>query len=192
MRVLVVDTETGGLDPKKHSLLSIGAVWLEEGGTLGKRFRVNITYPEYIVTSEALTINKIDLTQHSGIREYKAFEEFVKFLDLPTCDCGNKEKIVLAGNNVHFDASFLRAWLSPWFGPELPFFSHRYLDLTTLIYQKYFSGEWKETLNLQGVLDHYGLTNEAPHTALGDAVATAKALSMMLYGHVIELSEELF
>lgn len=182
MRFLVVDTETGGLDPDRHSLLQVGAVWLEVGGKLGEQFNVNITRSDYVVTSEALAVNKIDLSKHQGMDVWQAYEAFVKFLDLPDCRCKKQEKIILAGNNVHFDAAFLKCWLDPWFS-EMPF-SHRYLDLTSLVYQKYITGEWTETMSLAGVLAFYGLNNDAPHTALGDAVATAKALSMMLYGKV--------
>lgn len=49
-RLLFIDTETGGLDPHKHSLLTIGVVvWDEKLGELYS--------DEYAVFSDTYTIN---------------------------------------------------------------------------------------------------------------------------------------
>jgi DNA polymerase-3 subunit epsilon len=41
MRFLVIDTETGGLQPEMHSILSLGAVVWDDG-ILGEEFEVLI------------------------------------------------------------------------------------------------------------------------------------------------------
>lgn len=175
MNYLVVDTETGGLDPQKHSLLQIAAVWLRDG-RIGSAIGINIAHDDYVVTQEALKVNNINLAEHTGRTPEGALETFIDFIQPDY-----SEKIILAGNNVHFDADFMKVWMGEKFHH---LFSHRYLDLTSLIYADAETSPWPGGCgyNLEGALKRFNIVNTAPHTALGDAMATAKALSMMLYG----------
>jgi DNA polymerase III epsilon subunit-like protein len=59
-KMLVIDTETGGLDPDVHSLLSIGAaVW--SPGTIVDSIEVFISEDTVAVQPDALRKNHVDL-----------------------------------------------------------------------------------------------------------------------------------
>ena len=57
-KLLFIDTETGGIDCGKHSLLSIGlVVWDNDQGIIDST-EILIKNKEYVVTKEAQRINK--------------------------------------------------------------------------------------------------------------------------------------
>ena len=66
-RLVFIDTETGGTDPHKHSLLSIGiVVWDKTLGIIAeKEYFVKNT--RYYVTKEAQKINKFDRKMHNAV-----------------------------------------------------------------------------------------------------------------------------
>ena len=60
-RLLFIDTETGGVDPNKHSLLSIGlVVWDSYDGLIYEK-EYYVKQREYVITQTARQINKISL-----------------------------------------------------------------------------------------------------------------------------------
>lgn len=81
---------------------------------------------------------------------------------------------ILVGHNVAFDVGRL-AYEYRLAGVELPKF--RMLDTTDLARAV---GVQPKTRKLSGLLDVLGITNTAPHTAFGDALATAQAAIRML------------
>ena len=60
---LFLDTETGGLDPARHSLLTLGLV---VGGPEGVRHSLEILlrHETYDVTGGGMAVNRIDLAKH--------------------------------------------------------------------------------------------------------------------------------
>ncbi len=81
-RVLIIDTETGGLDPSEYSLLSLGAiVW--DDGIPGNEIALAIAEDNIVTEPEAMTINRIDLDAHlaSAMSVHAAVAAFVSFLE---------------------------------------------------------------------------------------------------------------
>src|SRR5215203_1988498 len=125
-RILFIDTETGGLDPLKNSLLSVALVVWQE-------FRIIDTKEIFIddgilnVTSTALEINKIDHKEHKKIslNSREAIKVLDKFLNQ---HFSNDEKITLGGHNINFDVNFLRHFLVSNSYNFSQRFSHRYVD----------------------------------------------------------------
>jgi DNA polymerase-3 subunit epsilon len=76
-RLLFIDTETGGLDPNKHSLLSLAMVIWEDMEIIDSQ-EILINDGILSATKEALSINKIDLEKHkqSAISSDEAFDLF--------------------------------------------------------------------------------------------------------------------
>ena len=106
-RFAFVDTETGGIIPGKHSLLSIGVViWDLEDGIIDKR-EFYIKNKRYIVTKEAQRINKFDRKSHNEVAEEPkiVIEKLLSFLYKYFPD---DTFIPLAGHNVQFDINFLK------------------------------------------------------------------------------------
>ena len=61
---LAFDTETSGLDPTKHNLLTACFIVLNDNLVEIDRLNLNIKYNEYNITIKAMEINKIDLIKH--------------------------------------------------------------------------------------------------------------------------------
>src|SRR5687768_3005895 len=109
-RLLIIDTETGGIDPSVHSLLSLAAVVWEDG-RLGGSVEILVAEPVISVSPEAMRINRIDLGVHgqkalSTAEAVAAFEAFIRHEFQEAFTCG--ERVVLAGHNVGFDVGFLK------------------------------------------------------------------------------------
>lgn len=174
-KLLIIDTETGGLDSTKNSLLSAAfGVW--QDGELTDTMSVNIKHDVYHVTAKALEINKIDIATWEGHSPKKAksiIEKFVEkhFEDRPT----------VVGQNVHFDINFLTAFFGKAEYDEI--FSHRAIDTATIIRFLNDSG----VTNMKGAwldaaIEYFGIKIEQKdrHTAYGDVIATAAVYNQLL------------
>jgi len=182
-KVIIVDTETGGLDASKHSILSLGAVAVENYKIIDE-FEVLIREPVLHLTPEAMRINKIDILKisHEGVSAWDAVTRFRRYtMDhfMPT------SKANLGGHNIHFDVSFLKRLWS--FGvTELYYdacFSHRIIDTASIIRFLMMSGRIELTsAGLTDACKYFGVTipEGERHTALGDARATANLLIKMM------------
>lgn len=178
-RLLFIDTETGGLDPEKHSLLSLALVVWEDREIMGSQeFLINDGILS--VTQEALAINRIDIGMHrqSAISPPQAVEQMFAFTGkhFPP-----EHKITLAGHNVHFDTRFLGTFLKKNDKEFSNYFSHRVIDTSSILYYLYLSGKIKhKAISSDAAFELFGIEAEGRHTALGDAVATARLFTKLL------------
>lgn len=183
-KLLVIDTETGGLDPFTHSILSLaGVVW--EDGIIKDECEVFIEEEPLVVTSQAMAVNRIDLAVHakraqSPQKALSAFRGFVRGCFLEPSIGG---AIVLVGHNVGLDIGFLKR-LCRLGGIEFEsLFSHRSLDTASILRFLFLLGRVPEsaTSSTGGFeLFHIKVPDELRHTALGDARATAELLTCTL------------
>lgn len=183
-KLLVIDTETGGLDPTMHSILSVGAVvW--DGGRLVDSFEAFIVEPELVVDSRALDVNRIDLDWHRahGLSPVDAIKALQFFLERHFGDPRTSGKIPLAGHNVSFDVGFLKRLYRLGNVNFEEVFSHRVLDTAGIIRflvlaRKLDLPEGSST----EAFKYFDIEIEAGkrHTALGDARATAILLSKLI------------
>jgi len=176
-RLLFIDTETGGLDAYRCSLLSIGAVVWEDG-LLVASMEIFVTEPEIQVDPESQSIHGIDLDwlRAHGLSPIEAVARIEAFIadhfDSPTGPIA----VPIAGHNVAFDVSFLRRLYRLTQRDYDRVFSHRTLDTAGIV----------RFLNIAGILqiegagstaafEHFGIRFEdrRRHSALGDAQATA-------------------
>jgi DNA polymerase III epsilon subunit-like protein len=182
-RMLVFDTETGGIDPMANSILSLGAVVWDDG-VLGAEFEVKIKEPVLSLTIEAMAINKIDLVEHAktALAPAEAMKKFRAFLkkhfkgDLAS-------KVPLVGHNVGFDIGFLKRLckLSDENYEEL--FSHRSTDTAGILRFMALAGRSKLSgAGLDQALAHFNIevNGGLRHTALEDARATAVLLTKLV------------
>lgn len=183
-KMLVIDTETGGLDPQRHSILSLaGVVW--DNGATTNEIEILIVEPEIVADSEALKVNKIDLVQHkrNGVSPAEAMTRFDGFLKEYFGDSPSSEKISLAGHNIYFDVEFLRRLCRLAAFPYDNRFSHRVLDTAAIIRFLILA----KRLPLSGAgateaFDYFGIKFDPHkrHTALEDARATAVLISKLV------------
>jgi DNA polymerase-3 subunit epsilon len=176
-RVVVFDTEAGGLDPLRHSLMSVGFV--DFSGA--HRLEVYVLEPDVQFEPEAMAVNGIDLhwLRANGLSPAEACDRIEAFLD----GLGMGRPLMMAGHNIAFDLAYMRR-LYTLAGRPLPRdFSHRSLDTHTLLYAWACAGRLPpEARSSDGAFKHFGVAPppHLRHTALGDAVATRDLLAHLL------------
>lgn len=186
MKLLVIDTETGGLDPARHSLLSwAGVVWTN--GEIVDSIDFYVSERHIQVEPRAMEINKLDLSEVDffgwspsyAARELDVF--FNKHFGAPT----SSNKIALVGHNVGFDIGFTKRLYRQARRPRFfeQRFSHRTLDTAGILRYLYLAGKIPfNNASLDEGLSYFGIEvpEEDRHTALGDAIATAKLLTALV------------
>jgi DNA polymerase-3 subunit epsilon len=172
--LLFLDTETGGLDPARHSLLSVGLV-VGDGPKVVNSLEILIKHEPYVVSSGGLAVNRIDLVRHSAaaLEPRMALSVLDVFLDqhFPHM-C---KPVILAGHNVAFDRAFLGAFLASQGRALEPRVSHRTVDTHAIAAALRDGGRLPlENLSSTALFAHFGIEvpDERRHTALGDALAT--------------------
>jgi DNA polymerase-3 subunit epsilon len=161
--LIVVDVETTGLDPRRHAVVEVAAVNVATGEHLHFIPRLPSTAG---INFEALRINgyvtrRLYDEQLDDFATSTAYEELFEWLE------GN----TLAGANPAFDAAFLTvAAADHCIAPGWHF---RLADLAA--YAAPLLGLAPTELpGLNTVCDRLNVINTGPHTALGDAIATAE------------------
>ena len=179
---LVVDTETGGLDCEKHSLLSIAGVIWEPRTKLEPIFDLYIREHFINAVPQALKVNKIDLNKvYMGHQPYDAIIKIRKALDEHLG--ADRKPIQLVGHNVSFDLGFIKRLYrhaGQNFGDD---FRDRALDTCSILQFLMISGKadgYRASADLLFKTAGVELKEEDRHTALGDAVATAQSLEVLI------------
>ncbi|KKM45930.1 hypothetical protein LCGC14_1560170 [marine sediment metagenome] len=166
--MIVVDVETGGLDPQNNPLLSIGAVDYDNSDR--EYYGKIAPYLDLEITKEALGVNGINVEEWKENNLLKeTIQEFSDWVGV------NKKNIILAGHNPRFDLDFLKVNFKR---VDISFpFTYRTVDLHTLAYSK-FGG--KEKLTSDRIYELLGMEIEPrPHNALTGAKYETKAFSLL-------------
>lgn len=182
-KLLVFDTETGGLDAQIHSILSLGAVVWDDG-QLMDTFEELIEEPDLVAEPGALEINRINLEQHRlhSVPPVEVMARFTSFLGR-NFDRSNGDRISLVGHNVGFDVSFLRRLCRLAGVAYDDLFSHRVLDTAGITRFLILAG--KLPLTGAGSTEAFEyfkipIQTEKRHSALEDAKATAVLLNCLI------------
>lgn len=182
---IFIDTETGGVDPNKHSLLSIGiCVWNMEDGIVDKK-EIYVKSSNYIVTKHAKTMNKFIEEEHNlnAIEQKLVIKELIafcrKYIPEPYA-------IPIIGHNIQFDVSFLKVLFKSNNKSFNQYFSHRYIDTYSVFKTYVLAGIIKEEIDSSSdAFSYFGIKVKGRHSALGDCVATVE-----LYEKLIELIKQ--
>jgi DNA polymerase-3 subunit epsilon len=183
-KYLVIDTETGGLDPKKNSILSIAGVLWEPGKTVEPVFDLYVKEHFINVEETALKVNKIDMNKvHIADEPYIVVKKIQNALNeyLGT----DRKAIQLVGHNIAFDIAFTKR-LYRHAGLEKEYrndFRDRALDTCSILEFLMLSGKadgYRASADLLFKTAGVELKEEDRHTALGDAVATAQSLEALI------------
>ena len=175
--IIIIDTETGGLDPLTHSILSIGVVsWDGQ-----HREEIFILEPHLSTNPRSMAVNQIDLDQlkQEGCTPREACDRLEAFVNR----ISGGQPIIFAGHNIAFDLAFIRRLYQVSQRPLPTSFSHRSLDTHTLLWTLATLGDIpRSACSSDGAFRHF---NVAPperlrHTALGDALATRELLLAIL------------
>jgi len=177
MRVLVLDTETGGLDPNVESILTLGMCVLE-GDDIIDGTLIKIVEPEINAHPRALAVNGINLDEHrrTGVSPAQAVEQIREFVR----GWGFGRSIVPAGHNVPFDLGFIRRLFRIAGADYSSVFSHRSIDTMAVAGTLALAGRLygQPNIGLDALCKRFGITirSGTTHDALEDARATARLL----------------
>lgn len=181
MHMIIVDSEWSGVDPAKHSILSIGALdFYNPSNQFYGECRV---WDGAHINDEALQVNGFTREQcedRSKMSEAELMKEFIHWGE----QCHNH---TFAGQNVGVDLSFLR---TASFRAKLNWpFAQRVLDLHTLAYFHMLKRGIKppeennrSALNTAAISKYVGIPDEQkPHNALNGAKQAAECFSRLLH-----------
>jgi len=181
---LFLDTETGGLDHTRHSLLTLGMV-VGDGPVRVDQREFQIRHKEYSVTASALGVNKIDLVAHDrhAVDPKDAWQGMQTFL---TNHFAPDTSIILVGHNIAFDRAFLSTFLRSLGADIEEHFSHRSIDTHAVAAALRDAGRIPAhvSLNSSALFDYFNIAIPvgSRHTALGDAITTFE-----LYWRLVDL-----
>ena len=180
-RLLFLDTETGGIDPNKYSLLTIGlVVWDKSRGILYKN-EVCQKLAEYNICDEALNINQFDISKFSEKDILTANEiiDIFNFLKLEYFE--GYSAIPLAGHNIGFDIDFLKLLYEKEKKDFEKDFSYKTVDTFSILQYLIHMGKLPENINNSTkAFEFFNIIVNGRHTALGDSIATAELYSKLL------------
>lgn len=181
--MLVLDIEASGLSAQRDSIVSLGALDLENP--------TNRFYAECRIwdgahfSEEALGVNGFTEAEIKDVNKMSEAELIISFKAW-TQDLKNR---TMAGQNVSFDRDMAQA-AAQRAGIEWNF-AHRTIDTHTLAWMHMVKAglqppldeaHHRSALNLDAVLNYCGIPDEPePHNALTGAMSHAECISRLLY-----------
>ena len=180
--MIVIDTETSGVDTNKNGLISIGAVDFDNPSN--RFYGECYVFENAHIDDDALKINGFneqDIRDTSKMSEKELCEKFIDWTKVPA-------DLTLAGENPSFDRDFLRmAFLRSRMNWP---FAYRTVDLHSVAISYLLSKNIPVParnkhfdFGLDEILEFTGLPeNPLPHHALHDALLEAEAISRLIYG----------
>jgi len=181
--MIIVDVEASGTEPSVHSIVSIGAVDLENPeNRFYKECRI---WDSAHIMDGALEVNgftEAQITDPNKQSEAEIVQEFIEWSQ----HFGDR---TLAGQNPSFDRDMLRhAAIRAHLNWDLPF---RTIDTHTLCFMHIVKAEGippvdaqhrRSSLDLDAILNYCGIPEEPqPHNALTGALCHAEVASRLLY-----------
>lgn len=163
---ILVDVETTGLDPHKHSIIEVSMI-TPEGETFTCECRPRLGSA---IDAEALAVTGTTpgMLEERSVSHTTMVHRLAMFL--------GRSAPILAGQNVHFDLSFLRAAVADLPPHRRPRFSSRVLDLHTLA-----MAAFGQSLNSEQIAMALGLQPEqTAHSAKSGTEWELAALEILL------------
>lgn len=161
--VVVFDTETTGLNPKKDEILSIGAVKVRGNKILtSQKFEVFIK-PTKAIQEESIKIHQIrNIDTQDSVEASLAIEQFLHFI-------GSSP---LVGYYLEFDVAMINRYVKPLLGINLP---NQQIEVSGIYHDKRikFIPDCVIDLRFDVIMKDLGLVSFGKHDALNDAIMTA-------------------
>lgn len=168
------DTETGGLSPWEHPLLSVGTAYFADGIALTQSELLVAPDPEKTISPKALEINGLD------IKALKETEDTFHHRDAGEVMRINLQSmqesgVPLVGHNMTFDITYIMVNAGcP--GAEL---GSEYMFFDTKLLVRHFAPEHQHK-NLGELCEMFGIPLDNAHNAVADATATGLLFGALL------------
>jgi DNA polymerase III subunit epsilon len=167
IRWVVVDVETGGLNPLADPLLSIGAVEIRDGRIgIGTGFEAGVRQASATSHQNILVHGLTHSQQLAGMAARDALLDFAEYA----------AGAVFVAFHAGFDKTVLQTAMRKELGWNLPGY---WLDAAVLA-PLLFPESGKGRRHLDDWLEGFGLANFARHSAVADAAATAQLWLVLL------------
>ena len=161
--VVVLDTETSGMDTSSDEILSIGAVLvkgnsIEIGGSFEARLK-----PEREIGEESIKIHGIrDVDAADGESPKEAISRLLEFV----------RNRPLVGYYIRFDQKMLSRYTKEMLGIPMP---NRLIELSEMYYRRYRKSSPYEFVDLKfdTIMEELDLPLLGKHDALNDALMSA-------------------
>lgn len=182
--MIIVDVETTGIDPKKHSILSIGAIDFDNPEN---RFSIECSaFDGAEAEEEALAITghtKESIFDPSKPSEAEAITKFIEWMK-------QAKDHTVAGQSCYFDLEFLLAAAHrAHIDISLP---KRIVDLHSVVWAHMISrgippaidsNHKRSNINSDFITNYVGIPNEVgPHIGIAGAIWEAESFSRLFYG----------
>ena len=180
--MLVVDVEASGTDYKKHSIVSVGALDLEN--PTNRFYEECRIWDGAHIMDEALAVNGFTKEQVTDSKKQSEADLTHAFLHWSE----SVSERTLGAQNVSFDRDFLKAAAERAGHTNWPF-SYRTIDIHSIAYMHMIERtieppimHRRSALNLDAILNYCGIPEEPmPHNALTGALSHAEVISRLLY-----------
>lgn len=178
--IIFTDAETGGLDPLRHSLLTLACVVVDRG-EITESHEWAVKLPEYTVSPGGMKVNGLNIVEvHArGLipgdiaTELRALSSRWLYRVPGQDESRPPLRPRFGGHNCHFDRDFIDAAIP---GGSRAFFHHEDVDTKTIASFLTDRGEIEPGGMSLGTLYQrvLGRPLEGAHGALADATATAE------------------
>jgi DNA polymerase-3 subunit epsilon len=175
-RFAVVDIETSGLSLRRHRILQLAVVTVEDGQVVDEwSSLVRLRWPwQRVGPRRVHGITRRSLRRAPALAD--ALAELTRRID----------GAVFTAHNVAFDWSFVRR-AAERNGTPIPTPPR----LCTLWLSRRLDPERAQSHRLADLCERYGVSNDRPHDALADARATAEVLPHLLAAHGVTVAADL-
>lgn len=174
MKLLFLDTETTGLDPKLHAVIQIAGI-VEIDGEVKEEFNFKCSPQKGdLISKQALEIQNLTIDQIRNLEPpaatYRAFRQILsKYVD----PFNKEDKFFMVGQNTKFDYDFMVSFFEK--NDDHYFYSfvrYHLIDVISLTAAAHVAGLMNLTnMKLETVAKHFGIELSA-HDALNDIKAT--------------------
>ena len=161
--VVVFDTETTGLNPKKDEILSIGAVKIKGNKILTSQKFEMFLRPTKDIKEESIKIHQIrNIDLQNGCEPQEAIEAFLHFI-------GSSP---LVGYYIEFDVAMINQYTKRLLGIKLP---NPQIEISGIYHDKKIKFIPDATIDLRFdvIMKDLELETFGKHDALNDAIMTA-------------------
>lgn len=161
--IVVYDTETTGLNPKKDEILSIGAIKVKGDKILTSEKFELFVQPTKDISEESIKIHQIrNIDLQNGCKPNEALDKFLHFI-------GSRP---LVGYYLEFDVNMINKYLKPFLGIKLP---NKQIEISGVYHDKKIKFIPEENIDLRFdvIMKDLGLPIFGKHDAINDAIMTA-------------------